>query len=82
MIQAFYKSEPKRDTPYRQLSLMADADGWRVQLTGGTKWGPERAEVLNWVPVGDFDEGKVEYDRFFSELIGQGWRPYHPAQQW
>jgi hypothetical protein len=40
MIQAFYQATPKRDTPYKQLTLKHDRErGWLVRLSSGVEWG-------------------------------------------
>ena len=86
MIQAFYQTKPVQDTPYRQLSLMADNNGqWRVKVSGGTKWGipgREDREILHDIPVAGFDEGIPVYNRLFNELEEQRWRPYTPQETW
>ena len=83
MHQAFFKSKPTRDTPYRQLSLTTDdAGNWRVQLTGGTNWGAEHKQVFSTFSVADFDDGVPVYDRLYLEITREGWRPYIPQQTW
>jgi hypothetical protein len=59
-----------------------DGKGWHFLLLGGTEWGAEGASVVSDVPVTDFDEGKVVYDRIFVELRDSGWRPYTPYETW
>jgi len=81
MIQAFYKSKPERDTPYRELVLKYE-DGWRVQLSAGTRWGRENADELKAIPVSSFEEGKTLFDKLFGELQNDGWRPYSPHEDW
>ena len=83
MHQAFYKSKPTRDTPYRQLSLTTDDVGaWRVQMTGGARWGAEHKQIIATIPVEDFDDGLPQYDRLYLDLTREGWRPYAPQQSW
>jgi hypothetical protein len=81
MMQAFYKTKPTQDTPYRQLSLRRE-NGWRVRLTGGNKWGREHAEELKVIPVQTFDEAKEVYDKMFIDLQDEGWKPYSPYEIW
>jgi hypothetical protein len=81
MIQAFYKTKPQQDTPYRQLSL-SHKDGWQVRLTGGTKWGRENAEELKVISAKSFDEAQQLYDEMFRQLQDQGWRAYTPYETW
>jgi hypothetical protein len=81
MMQAFYQSKPIQDTPYRQLSLDYD-EGWHVQLFGGIKWGAKGKNILQNVPVRDFDEGREVYDKMFVELQNSGWRAYTPYESW
>jgi hypothetical protein len=82
MMQAFYKVKPTQDTPYRQLSLLHTDEGWRVRLAGGTKWGREHAEELKVIAVESFDDGLTPYDKLFTELTKEGWKPYSPQQSW
>ena len=81
MIQAFYKTKPVQDTPYRQLSL-THKDGWRVRLAGGTKWGRENANELRSESAQTFEEAKELYDKMFKELEQEGWRAYSPYEIW
>ena len=81
MMQAFYKTKPTQDTPYRQLNLRCE-DGWLLQLIGGTKWGREYAKVLKSGSVQNFDEGRVLYDREFIKLQEEGWKTYSPHEPW
>jgi hypothetical protein len=71
VIQAFYKSKPEQDTPYRKLSLIHE-EGWWVRLVAGEKWGKENADILNAVPVESFDAGQVVFDRMYNELCAEG----------
>jgi hypothetical protein len=81
MIQAFYKSKPEQDTPYRQLSV-SHTDGWRVRLITGMKWGREDAEELKVINAESFDAAHRIFDRLYKELQAEGWRPYSPYEPW
>lgn len=83
MIQAFYRTEPQRHTPYRELVLKHDVEkGWRVILLAGTEWGAGKSTVESEDSVKDFDDGKTVFDRKFRELQNSGWRPYSPYQDY
>jgi hypothetical protein len=81
MIQSFYQKRPTVDTPYREL-VLEHKNEWQVRLLGGTKWGRENAEELRVVRIQDFDTGVLEYNKMFSELREQGWKPYSPQVAW
>jgi hypothetical protein len=81
MIQAFYQSTPKRDTPYKRLEVKDDRErGWLVRLSSGVEWGRENSTVESETPVKDIDEGKTVFDRLFLELMQAGWHPYSPQE--
>jgi hypothetical protein len=81
MIQAFYKTKPQQDTPYRQLSLTHE-NGWRVCLSTGKKWGRENAQELKVTLAASFDEANLLYDTLFEELQNEGWKAYTPHEIW
>jgi hypothetical protein len=81
MMNAFYKVKPVQDTPYRQLSI-SYKDGWKLRLTGGTKWGREDSQELKSIPAQSFDEAKELYDKMFIELQEEGWKAYSPQESW
>ena len=72
MQQAFYKTNPTQDTPYRQLSLEYASDDWRVRLTGATMWGREHAEELRVEVAQSFEAAKTLYDKRFIQLTAGG----------
>lgn len=77
MIQAFYQSEPDQDTPYRELSLHHDGNGWWVRHSAGEKRGPA-STVLSEISVKNFDEGRELFNNLYNELAQAGWKPYNP----
>jgi len=81
MITAFYKQKPTMDTPYREL-VIQHKNGWRVRLSGGTKWGRENAKELKVVPARDFEDAKAVFDKIFAELQEEGWKAYSPYEPW
>ena len=83
MMQSFFQSKPKQDTPYRLLALFADDEGqWWVRLSTGKKWGKENATELDKVSVKGFDDGEEVYNEMYNELVAAGWRPPSPGQVW
>ena len=70
MLSVFYQRKPEHDTPYRTLRLWRDPEkGWRVRLTGGTKFEPGGdSEVLKEVLVKDWDAGKIVFDELFGDV--------------
>ena len=81
MIQAFYKTKPKQDTPYRQLSLLHQGD-WLVRVSAGSKWGRENSEELRSIREQTFEAAQEEFDIQYRELEKQGWIAYSPMTQW
>jgi hypothetical protein len=79
MHNAFYKTEPRLDTPYRQLSLDNDSGkGWYFRLIAGEKAGREFAQELSSTRVETFDEGREIYDKMYLQLEQEGWKVYSP----
>lgn len=80
MNQAFFQQDPTSvNTPYRQLVISKSASGWRVRLTGGTKWGAENRTELRTKTTKTFKAAKAAYDEAFRELQAEGWKPYMPG---
>ena len=81
-LQAFYKSKPVQDTPYRSLYLHHKDGSWQVRLSGDTKWGRENAQEIELQTAPDFDKAKEIFDGRFSELQEEGWKAYSPQESW
>src|SRR5580700_6415276 len=54
MVAAFYMHSPTSNSPYRQLIIVAHEGGWRVRLSGGTRWRPKHSEELKVIPAKSF----------------------------
>jgi hypothetical protein len=82
MLAAFYKQKPTSDSPYRQLAILAYEGGWRVRLSGGTRWRPKQSEVLKAIHAKSFDEAQELYDTAYRQLQDEGWKPYSSFEPW
>jgi hypothetical protein len=78
MMYLFLKAVDRSpDEPYRQLfvTITESGGGW-VSLYGGEKG---QAAVLEQNEFPSLEAAVERGQKIRDELLGKGWRPYHPA---
>jgi uncharacterized protein YecT (DUF1311 family) len=78
MMQVFYKTNPRQDTPYRELALRRSREAWIVRVTAGTNRGGADANDSSVDTAKTVDEAREVYDKRFTELTDEGWQAYDP----
>jgi len=82
MIAAFYKQKPNRESPYRQLAIVAHDGGWRVRPSGGVRWRPKQSEEIEMILAKSFDDAQQLFDTAYRKLQDEGWKPYDSVEPW